>query len=221
MTVTETQIMLAAVCGIAGIFAAFMPIVGVTMSYISKERNGYDDTSVWMFLMWIMTYQFLVSVVFYWVLMLFDALIKIDSMTILGANGAFKLFWTVPVISSSPSVEAWTTAIVLIRDLLKMFNAFLPVLVILGAIIVGYWIAAKQTEQKGGGNDYFGYGIKMFVAAAIASIAYTGWARMASYTLQMPSDKGEISTIDDAARAWWRTAVGVKLNSGDSQSKIL
>lgn len=212
MTVTVTQIMLAAACGIAGIFAAFAPIVGVSIAYITKERNGHDDTSVWMLLLSIMIFQFFVSVSFYWLLMIFDALIKIDSMSILGENGAFKLFWTVPIISSDPTVHAWTTLIVMVRDMLKLFNAFIPALVVFGAVVVGYWVASKQTQQTGGGNDYFGYGIKMFVAAAIAAVAYTGWAKMATYTLQMPGgNAGEISTVDDAARAWWRDGVGVKL----------
>lgn len=211
---SDTTIILAAVCGIVGILAAFMPFVGVLTSFISKDKNSHDDSSIWMFLVWAMVAQFIVSVMFYWVLMIFDALIKTNNLKILGANGAFELFWKVPVIDSTPTLQAWTVLIVMIREMLIMINAFMPAAVIIGASLVGYLIADKQQHRGGnGGNIDFGaYGIKMFLAVAIASVTYFGWARMASYALQMPRNGGEITTLDRAAQAWWRESLGIQRN---------
>lgn len=215
--ITNGQVMMAAFVGIAGIFAAFAPAVGVGLHYIGKQRHEHDDTSIITFLMALMAFQFIVSVFFYWILKVFDFLIKIDGLTILGDGGMFNLFWTIPVIHANATVETWTTIIVMIRESLKMVNGLIPIVVLLFGVAVGYWISESKIQSRGekiGNIDFFGYGIRIFMGIFFAAVAYVGWSEMASHTLQMPlagDGSGTIVTLHEAAAAWWREAIGIKM----------
>lgn len=156
-----------------------------------------------------------VSVFFYWTLRVFDLLIKIDDMTILGSHGIFNLFWLIPIVYGNPTIETWTSLIVMVREFLKMVNGLIPIVVLLFGIFVGYWISEtkiKTADHKTGHVDYFGYGLRIFAGVFFAAVAYVGWSELASHTLQMPlagDNSGTIVTLHEAAAAWWREGVGV------------
>lgn len=223
MTVTDNQLILAAVCGIAGIAAAYMPFMGVLTKHFMGEKDN-DGTSIWSFLFTAIIAQFLVAVFFYWVILLLDSVNKIAGMKLLGPDGAFNLFWKVPVIDSTTSAQVWTSTIDMIRTVTITFNAFIPVIAILGGVIAGYSVAAKQMHSRGtsdNNDDYFNYGIKMFIGAFVAAIVYTGWAQMASYTMQIPSAiEGKNTTLIEAAQSWWRKSLGVKHGSDSAVIKF-
>jgi len=214
-TFTVGQVMLAAFVGFAGIIAAFAPAIAVGTHYIGKQRQDHDDTSIVTFMVALMGFQFIVSVFFYWTLQIFDLLIKMDDMTILGAHGIFSLFWTIPVIHGNPTIEMWTSLIVMVREFLKMVNGLIPIFVLLFGVVVGYWISETKISQRGGNTgqiDYFGYGLRIFAGVFFAAVAYIGWSQMASQTLQMPlagDGSGTIVTLHEAAAAWWREGVGI------------
>lgn len=222
MTVTDNQLILAAVCGIAGIAAAYMPFFGVMTQYLGKDKNSDDATSIWMFLVVSMGVQFFVSVLFYYVILILDSVNKIAGMKLRGSDGAFDLFWKVPIIESTTSAQMWTSTIELIRSMTIAINAFTPVVAVLGGAALGYAIAAKQhnhTNESTG--DFMGYGVKMFLGAFIAAIVYTGWAQMASYTMQIPSAiEGKNTTLIEAAQSWWRKSLGVKHGSDSAVIKF-
>lgn len=215
MEITSGQVMLAAAVGLAGIIAAFAPAVAVGTHYLGKQRQEHDDLSIVSFVVVLMSLQFVVSVCFYWALKIFDLMIKVDGLTILGANGIFALFWNVPVITTNATVETWTTTIVMVRDLLKLINAFIPVVIALFGVMVGYWISETKISSKSdrlGNVDYVGYGLRIFLGVFISAVAYVGWSNMASHTLQMPTagdNSGTIVTLHEAAAAWWREGTGI------------
>lgn len=213
-TFTVGQVMLAAFVGFAGIIAAFAPAIAVGTHYIAKNRQDHDDTSIVTFLVALMGFQFIVSVFFYWALKIFDLLIKVDDMTILGAHGLFSLFWTIPVVQGNATIETWTSLIVMVREFLKMINGLIPIFVLLFGVVVGYWISESKISQHRttGQIDYLGYGLRIFAGVFIAAVAYIGWSQMASQTLQMPlagDGSGTIVTLHEAAAAWWREGVGI------------
>lgn len=217
ITATEPQVMLAAIVGFVGIFAAFAPVIGVTLHYLSKQKNDHDDTSIITFVIALTALQTLVSVIFYWALKFFDLINKADGLTIFGANGVFQLFWNMPVIHATPTTEAFSTVVVLVRDTLKTVNALIPFAIVLLGVAVGYWISEAKVDKRDlrGNIDYFGYGVRMFMGVFFAATAYIGWSQMASYTLQMPlagDGSGTIVTLHEASAAWWREAVGIGIN---------
>lgn len=212
MTVTDNQLILAAVCGIAGISAAYIPFFGVMTKYLGNDKHSDDGNSIWMFLVVSMGVQFFVSVLFYYAILILDSVNKIAGMKLRGADGAFDLFWKVPIIESTTSAQMWTSTIEFIRSMTITINAFTPLIAVLGGAALGYAIAAKQhnhTNESTG--DFMGYGVKMFLGAFVAAVVYVGWAQMASYTMQIPSAiEGKNTTLIEAAQSWWRKSLGVK-----------
>lgn len=211
---TETQIMLATIVGFVAIFVAFAPIIGVTLHYLGKQRQDHDDTSIITFIFAVMIFQTLASVVFYFVLQVFEFVTKIDGLIIFGATGVFQLFWNMPVIYTTPTTEAFSTVVVLVRETLKTINAFIPAAVALVGIAVGYWTSQSKIDRRDnhGNIDYFGYGVRMVLGVFFVSVAYIGWSNLASHTLQMPlagDNSGAIVTLHEAAAAWWREGVGI------------
>ncbi|MCL4431501.1 MAG: hypothetical protein M1300_04175 [Epsilonproteobacteria bacterium] len=212
MTVTTGQLMLAATMGLAGVIAAFAPAMAITASFLTKPKTDNDDTSIWKFMLTLMVVQLLVAIFFYWGVQVLNIMNKFAGMNLIGDGGAFDVFWTVKPIYTSAEAETWSTIIVLVRDAVKMFNAFLPFFIIFGGVYVGYSAANKDLSNRGatGNNDFLMLGFKTFVSAFIAGIIYYNWAAMASVTLMMPSTiSGEHTMLTDAAQQWWREAIGV------------
>lgn len=213
MTATTGQLMLAATMGIAGVTAAFAPAISTTASFLMKSNSEHDDASIWKFLFTLMLMQFLVSVFFYWGIQILNSLNKFAGMNLLGEDGAFTLFWTAHVVYGSAEAETWSTIIVIFRDSVKLFNAFLPLFIVIGGVYVGYSAASKDISNRGanGNNDYAMLVFKIFASAFIASIIYYNWAMLASATLMMPSTiSGEYTMLTDAAQQWWREGLGIK-----------
>lgn len=214
MGVTTPQLMLAAVCGTAGILAAFMPAIAVSVSFLAKDKNQHDDTSIWKFMFLLMIYQFLVAVFFYWGIHILNSLNKFAGMEILGKGGAFELFWTVNAVYATAEGQTWSTIILTIRSIVKTLNAFLPVAIVLGGVYIGYMAANRDIASRGPqmSGDFIGVGLKVFAAAFIASVVYYGWAQIASTSMMMPSTiDGQYTMLADAAQQWWREALGVKI----------
>lgn len=211
VTITVGQVLFAAFVGFIGIFAAFAPAIGVTLHHLGKQRSDHDDVSIISFFVTMTITQFIVTVFTYMIFRIFDAIIKIDAMSVLGPSGVFNLFWTTPVVSSTPVIETWTTTIVLIRETLKMVNAFIPFLFVITGLIISYWVSHTKVVRDQQQADYFMYGTRIFAGIFLAMVAYTAWASFASYTLQMPavSGGGDFASVRDAAVVWWRKAAGI------------
>lgn len=224
MTVTDNQLILAAVCGIAGILAAFMPFIATLGSNLFDHSKGDDASSIWTFLVTAIGVQFLVGVFFNGIVRALDLTMK-GGIKVLGTGGAFDLFWKVEVIYATTTSEMITSMIKIIREMVLLTNAFLPVFTVFGGIIWGYTLASMQKHTKGsdGGTsgDWFGYAIKMFLGGMIAAIVYFGWARIASYSLFLPSaiDGGQQTTLIDKTTEYWRHGVGI--NRGKAASTII
>ncbi|MCL4432127.1 MAG: hypothetical protein M1300_07395 [Epsilonproteobacteria bacterium] len=223
MTVTDNQLILAAVCGIGGIAAAFMPFIASLTSHLMNNEKGDDSTSLWMFVYTSIQIQFIVSVFFHGFMRILDATMK-SGMKVIGDGGAFDLFWKVDIIYATVTSEMITTTIKIIRDFTMMLNAFLPIFAVMGGVVAGYHMAAKQMQSRGTSEreqDFFSYGLKMFMGGFVASVVYYGWAAMASYTMLLPSayNGGNSQSLSSASAQYWRQAVGIK-TGGKEASKI-
>lgn len=216
MTVTDNQLMLAAIAGTVGILAAFMPMLVVVTVYIKKTSNNADSLSIWTFLNTMMLVQMLVSLTFYWGVAIFDAIIgmKIKELQLQGAGGAFALFWQVPIINASPLAQSTTYYIEMLRSWTTMFNAFIAPLFVMVGLNLGFATSAGafQTNRNGSDgamDDFVGLMVKLFVGGVIAGFVYVGWAKMAMYTMLIPSADGGNATLIDASQQWWRHAFGM------------
>ena len=222
MVISTNQIILAAAVGIAGVTAAFMPIIALTTTFLTKDKGAQDDTSIWHFAFMVTITQFMVSLFFYWAIVILNSLNKFGGMGILGPGGAFDLFWK--VTASGGETNAWIGVILLVRSIVTTLNAFIPFVVVLGGGIVGYNIAQVGARGRGadkGTGDFLGYGVRVFIGVIIAAIAYVAWAKMASYTMMMPSTaSGEPTMLIDAAQQWWRDGLGVKLSGAKPPSTL-
>lgn len=214
MTVTDNQLMLAAIAGTAGILAAFMPMLAVVTLYIKKNSNNADPLSIWTFLITMMLVQLLVSLTFYWGVAIFDAIIKIKDLKLQGPGGAFTLFWQVPIINASPLAQSTTYYIEMLRSWTTMINAFIAPLFIMVGLNLGFATSAGafQTNRNGSDgamDDFVGLMVKLFIGGVIAGFVYVGWAKMAMYTMFIPSADGGNATLIDASQQWWRHAFGI------------
>lgn len=223
MTVTDNQLILAAVCGIGGIVAAFMPFIASLTNHLMNHEKGDDSTSLLMFLFSSIQIQFIVSVFFYGFMRVLDSTMK-SGMKVIGDGGAFDLFWKVDIIYATVGSEMITTTIKIIRDFTLMINAFLPIFAVMGGAVAGYHMAAKQMHSRGTSEreyDFFSYGLKMFMGGFVAAAVYYGWAAMASYTMLLPSayNGGNSQSLSSASVQYWRQAVGIKTGAKEA-SKI-
>jgi hypothetical protein len=222
MTVTDNQLILAAVCGIGGIAAAFMPFIASLTNHLMNHEKGDDSTSLWMFLFSTIQIQFIVSVFFYGFMRILDATMK-SGMKVIGTDGAFDLFWKIEIIYATVTSEMITTTIKIIRDFTILLNAFLPIFAVIGGAVAGYHMAARQMHSRGTSereSDFLNYGFKMFMGGFVASVVYYGWAAMASYTMLLPSasEGGKNTTLSEASAQYWREAVGIKTGGKDASA---
>jgi len=214
MTITDNQLMLAAIAGTAGILAAFMPMLAVVTVYIKKTSSNADTLSIWTFLVTMMLVQLLVSLTFYWGVAIFDAIIKIKDLKLQGSDGVFAMFWQVPIINASPLAQSTTYYIEMLRSWTTMINAFIAPLFIMVGLNLGFATSsgAFQTNRNGSDgamDDFVGLMAKLFIGGVIAGFVYVGWAKMAMYTMLIPSADGGNATLIDASQQWWRHAFGM------------
>lgn len=222
MTVTLSQIMLAAFVGVAAVMACYLPFGGVVVKHYygghDKGDNGVDLLTV---VLTAVGWQFVVIVLFNMVLWMLDATLKGD-MKIFGKGGAFDLFWNMQVSSATGPVEMLTTLIYMLRHFIITANAFLPVMTVLGGAAYGYSMAARQLHSRGtedGMKDYLNFGIKMFISTFIASVLYVAWGKMASVGLYLDGglENGQ-RTVFTATSDYWMHALGV---GGKDASQII
>lgn len=222
MQVTENQLILAAICGVAGTAAAYLPFVGVLTNYMSKDKSQLTDMSIWTFLVSAMVTQFLVGVLFYYAILIFDTIIKSPELKLLGVGGGFDLFWKVPVIDSPTTAQTWTVMIDGIRKMVVLLNAFIAPMAVVGGFTMGYTIANEQLRARGtseANSDFFMLAFKPFLGVLIAVVVYVGWAKMASYSMMIPSAiEGQNATLIEASQAWWRKSL--EINGGKNAADI-
>lgn len=222
MTVTDNQLILALVCGVTGILAAFMPFIAVMSKHFFDDNSrGGDGTSIFSFLVQAIAVQLIVGIFFNGIVRALDATLK-GGLKVLGEEGGFDLFWKIQVIYATQMSQTVTALIVIIRDMTVLINAFIPIAAVLGGILAGYKLANNQKHTEGsnyGHSDFLNYGTKMFAGAFIAGIVYFGWAQIASYALYLPSAiSGEKSTLVNKSNEYWRQALGM---GGKPASEII
>jgi hypothetical protein len=223
MTVSENQLIFAAVCGTSGIVLAFLPFIATAVNFISNYDKGDDSSSAISFLLWGTAIQLFVAILFHNIMRVLDITVGKSGLIVFGPGGAFDLFWKAEIIYTTVMTETITTMIKMTRDVTILVNAFLPLIVVVGGAVWGYNLAARQKHSQGSNsdnNDVVNVGIKMFLGVLVTVIVYSAWSKFAAYTLNLPTvtEQHTQTMAHDAAIQYWRGAVGIKSGGKDASA---